>query len=305
MICIDFQGGTHGNFLEFVCNVAADVLVEGMPFNNLGAAHNKKYISDKIFFADHYSTSEIALTSDCIISIRIEPNDLLPLTQISLLRAGDHEFDNNKLEINTYNKLNNKHHRWVLDNIIESFFTNQIKNSYDNVKDPSWPDVNTVSEFQSLPGEIRDECINVHQLKLFELNEEYPDCHRDILREFFQIGFEYPLNHGFMTQQKRLLYGNNTKVYNFPFSAFYTPEFLDQIEEIALWAGFRYTKKNQVKELHEEFLLRQPYKDSKIICDNYVKQLIDRPDILPPEVNLIEESYINAMLKKSGYECRY
>jgi len=43
MIYIDFQGGAHGNFLEYVCNkFLANVPTDGNPFNSLGASHDKK-----------------------------------------------------------------------------------------------------------------------------------------------------------------------------------------------------------------------------------------------------------------------
>lgn len=304
MICIDFQGGAHGNFLEFACNVAAGVKVAGDPFNIHGASHDKKYQSSQVFVANHYSFLNIPLESSRVIAVKISVDDLLLLTQVSLLRAGDYGYDNNQLEINTYNKLNNLHYRWVLDNILNSFFTNQVKDSYNAVKDSTWPDVITYQDFQNLPEHIRNECLNIHHLELFELTAENPDCPRHILREFFQLGFEDPLNQGFITQQHLMVYNNDVEVYDFPFSAFYTNEFLNQLEKIAHWANLKYTKQNQVVELHKEFLKRQPYQKSKIKCDQIVQQLIS-DKISPPRVTLIEEAYINAMLKKSGYECRY
>ena len=57
MIHIDFQGGAHGNFLEFVCNRhLGAVAVSGTPFNAAGASHHKVYISEPMFRSDHYTT---------------------------------------------------------------------------------------------------------------------------------------------------------------------------------------------------------------------------------------------------------
>ena len=304
MICIDYQAGAHGNFLEFVCNVAANVKVQGTPFNHHGASHSKRYYSSPVFTANHYSFLKIPLTASQVIAIKISPDDLLPLSQVSLLRAGDYGYDNNELEVNTYNKLNNINYRWVLDNILNSFFTNQIKDSYNAVKDSTWPDITTFQDFQNLPKVIRKECLDVHRLELFELTESYPDCPRHILREFFQIGFERPDLHGFITQQDQMRYDNNVDVYFFPFSEFYTDSFFNQIEMIAHWAKFKYTKQTQVAELHREFLSRQPYQNSKIKCDQIVQQLINNEPITLG-INLMEEAYINATLRKNGHECRY
>ena len=94
MIHIDFQGGAHGNYLEFVCNKIAGVAT-GMPFNSIGASHNKVYTGKKIFYADHYTWWPKPIVFDKIISIQIGKDDLLPLQQVSLLRAGDFGYDNN------------------------------------------------------------------------------------------------------------------------------------------------------------------------------------------------------------------
>lgn len=305
MIHIDFQGGAHGNFLEFVCNIAGNVKTIGTPFNQLGASHKKTYLSPKIFYADHYSFFPLPLTYNRVISITVDNDDLLPLSQISLLRAANRGYDSNELEINTYNKLNNRQYRWVLDNILNAFFTNQVADSYNAVKDQLWPSVSTLSDFQKLPEHIRNECINVHKLKLLELNEHQPDCPRYILREFFQHGFDDPSKHGLITQQKLMVYAPEVDVYNFPFNVFYnTEKFLEHIELIFCWAGIEYVKRSEVAELHRLFLEKQPYAKSKIKCDTITQQMANDPSFLP-ELNLIEEAYVNSILRKNGHESRY
>jgi len=303
-ICIDFQGGAHGNFLEFACNIVAGVKTNGTPFNKLGASHNKNYLTDKIFYAGHYSFLPKKLISNKVIAIKISIDDLLPLNQISLLRAGDYGYDNDKLEVNTYNKLNNIHYRWVLDTIIDSFFTNQVKDSYNAVKDPSWPDIATFDEFKNLPEHIKTECTNIHNLKLFELNETYPDCPREILREFFEHGFLNPAAHGFIVGQAKMVYPDTVDVYEFPFRAFYnTTLFLEQLKQIVRWSNIVYNLWDDIIDLHQAFLELQPYANSKNKCDAIVNDIINGGIL--PTVNLIEESYINAPLTKKNYERRY
>lgn len=305
MIAIDFQGGAHGNFLEFVCNVMAGVATDDHPFNSAGAAHKKTYHTPKVFYADHFSFDKILMPYDRVVSVTIDVDDLLPLSQVSLLRAGDYGYDNNELEIDTYNKLNNTHYRWVLDNIINSFFVNQIEDSYNAVKDPSWPLVTSLADFKNLPEPIKKECADIHKLKLLEFNKQHPNCPRHILREFFQIGFEIPENHGFITQQHKMQYNNWVSTYIFPFSAFYdTHKFQNQLKSIASWANINYTNTTKLQDLHTTFLTKQPYKDSKIKCDLVVQQLIDKKT-QPPELNLIEEAYVNCMLNRVGHERRY
>lgn len=295
MIHIDFQGGAHGNYLEFVCNKIAGITV-GTPFNAQGAAHQKTYTGQKIFFAGHRSFLQKPFKFSKIISIQIKADDLLPLQQISLLRASDYGYDNDQLEIDTYNKLNNCEYRWVLDEIIKSFFSNQIQNSYNAVKDPSWPIVTSIEEFEQLPKFIKQECIEQHKLELLEISATHSNCPRSILREFFQIGFQQPEHHGFIVQQQKIKYDDSKQVYVFPFACFYDKNiFLQEIKKIASWANISYTCQENISQLHDEFLQRQPYKNSKNKCNEIISKII-RQQVVNQKVDLLEEAYINAKL---------
>ena len=297
-IHIDFQAGAHGNFLEFVCNKIAGIVEAGvLPFNSYGASHQKPYQLPKIFCEGHYSyTPDPRKKFNKVISIQIEIDDLLPLSQISLLRASDYQFDNDQLEFDTFNKLKIPDYRWVLDQLIDGFFTDQVRRSYDAVKDPSWPDVNSLDDFDQLPEHIRTECIQQHGLTLLELSAEKPDCPRAVLREFFKIGFQNPLQQGFLQRQQKIVYGMDDHVYVFPFRCFYDKsEFLNEIKKVADWAGIVYNCENEISLLHDEFLLRQPYQNSKQKCDQIVQSIRkDQPFDSTP--TMLEEAYINAAL---------
>ena len=296
MIHIDFQGGAHGNYLEFVCNKIAGITV-GTPFNSAGASHAKKYTGKKIFYADHYSFWPRPMVFDKIISIQVDTDDLLLLQQISLLRAGDFGYDNNQLEIDTFNKLNNRQYKWVLENIVRNFFANQIQNSYNAVRDPAWPDVTTIEDFRNLPDWIKKECSEQHKLELLELSPERPDCPRSILQEFFQIGFLHPEQHGFIVRQQQAKYDSTKQVYQWPFRCFYDiTVFLQEIKKVAEWAEISYTCQSDIEELHNEFLQRNPYKNSKVRCNTIIKEIQSGKPPNLDNINLVEEAYINAKL---------
>ena len=305
MIQIDFQGGAHGNYLEFVCNTMCGVTGDSMPFNSTGASHSKQYVNKKVFYSDHYSYSGLALANK-LVSIQITQDDLLPLTQISLLRAGDYGYDNNYLEIDTYTKLNNKDYRWVLDKLIDGFFKNQIQHSYNNIQDTAWPDIHSIKDYNALPRHIRQECEQVHKLELRELSTDHPDCPRSVLREFFQIGFEHPEQQGFMHWQNTMLNNyTDKKVHVFPYRCFYNiDEFVEQLKLLAEWAGIQYNQHDKIIKIHQEFLKRQPYAHSKTKCDAIVQDIINNRSTEHAR-DLLEEAYINTQLKKYGHECRY
>ena len=304
MIYIDFQAGAHGNYLEFVCNkFLAKIKTEGLPFNTLGASHSKKYLEPLAFFKNHYSfeypgssykTTPITNNSK-VISIQLNNDDLLPLQSISLLRGGDRNINPDQLEINTYGKLNIC---GVLDNLIDGFFKDQLTNSYNAVKDGSWPDVSTIEEFKKLPDWIQEECINIHNLNLYELDVDSPDCPRNVLREFFKIGFMYPEGAGFITQQKKMIYDPSNDVSIFPYSCFYnTDQFITELKKLASWLGYDFEPTVEFNDLHNEFLSRQPYKHSKIDCDAILERIKNKEQFNFPKLNLLQESYLTAHLE--------
>jgi len=122
-ISIDFVAGTHGNFLAFACNkFLAKLDINFSPFNELGASHIKpsSYFNNRVFLADHYVLRRNILTKK-VIKISFEPDDLLALSSVCLLRAGNMNIDSDLLQHNTFNKLNNKFYKNLLDEITSSY----------------------------------------------------------------------------------------------------------------------------------------------------------------------------------------
>ena len=125
-IPIDFVAGTHGNFLEVCLNHASgSSVVNFNPFGNLGTSHQKsnEYNSKKLFYAEHWFELYIKELSqfDKIISINFSQDDLLLVSSLSLLRAGDFGIDNNQLSVDTVKKLNNKFYSLLLEEIYTSY----------------------------------------------------------------------------------------------------------------------------------------------------------------------------------------
>jgi len=301
MIYIDFQGGAHGNFLEFICNkFLANVSTAGDPFNQQGASHKKHYLDKKIFFCGHFSfeNPKTSFTSSKIISVQLCNEDLLALSSISLLRAGDHNINNDELHLDTYNKLNNKDYKWVLDTILEKFFNEQIFQSYDAIKDASWPIVKNLKDFKILPDWIQKECVDVHNLRLLELSPESPDCPRDILREFFKMGFKCPGESGFIKQQKKMQYDSSNDVYVFPFSSFYNTErFANVLGNISNWSSYNFSPSTDFCDLHAKFLEKQPYKHSKKQCDKILLRIQAKEIFDFENLDLLQESYLTAHIE--------
>jgi hypothetical protein len=123
-IPIDFVAGSHGHFLEVTLNKFFGFTSIFDSFTATGTSHvaTIQYLKSRIFDADHwYRTPEKIQNVDKVISIRFRPDSLLLLSSLSLLRSTDRNIDNNQLEIDTYNKLNNKDYKNILDCILKSY----------------------------------------------------------------------------------------------------------------------------------------------------------------------------------------
>ena len=302
MTYIDFQGGAHGNYLEFICNkFLAKVKTAELPFNSLGASHAKGYTDNVEFKAWHYFEYrgvKTEFTGSRIISIQINHDDLLTLSSVSLLRAGDHNINNNELEVNTYNKWNNEDYKWVLDNLINGFFKDQVESAYNAVKGETWPNISSVAEFKKLPSWMQDECINVHNLQLLELTAESPDCPRNVLREFFKLGYKYPEQSGFITQQEKMTYDASNDVRTFPFASFYDIDyFINELGKLADWLGYTFVADTEFINVHNAFLSNQPYKNSKKYCDKILEKIFSNEIFEFPKLDLFQESYLAANIE--------
>jgi len=56
----------------------------------------------------------------------------------------------------------------------ETFYENysfNFEKSYQDMKDPSWPDCASLEEFYLLPAHIQDECVNIHKLDLVKADQ--------------------------------------------------------------------------------------------------------------------------------------
>jgi hypothetical protein len=121
MVSIDFVAGSHGQFLEYVCNrFVAQHDINYLPFNKLGASHVNIRNKDFTFLANHFS--ELGLKKHAkIVQIVFDADDLLLLSSVCFFRAGDSNIDVRSLEIETYHKLKNSHFSNLIDQINSAY----------------------------------------------------------------------------------------------------------------------------------------------------------------------------------------
>ena len=130
-IAIDFVAGTHGHFLETTLNKFFGITDDlSDSFTAAGTSHKKsrEYQNNKLFHARHWFELYPAQLKNFkkIISIRFTQDDLLLVSSVSLLRAGDCNIDNDDLDVNTVSKLNNSYYQSTLAQIYHAYpFLNQ------------------------------------------------------------------------------------------------------------------------------------------------------------------------------------
>lgn len=260
IIEIDFIGGTHGNFLEFVLNHLLNKNLDLIsPFTKIGTSHKKNYnnyTSKRIVKCDHYYYNNLSFTTDNVIIITVDSNiDLLRLMSLSLYRAGDFQILDNELEIDTFNKLNIPQYQSSLLNLCNSYEIN--------------------------------------------LTKEYPNCPRYILREYFKFGFKDPRINGFVDNSNRSIKNCKAKnVYKFPVTAFYNYyHFKNNLTKVEKFFNLNFNNFDY-SNLHQQFMssLAQ-FLNLKKTADNILNQVKNNIDYKIEKLTLFQESYINAKLE--------
>lgn len=104
MIYIDFFGGLHGNFLDYSINALDDAVKKTIPFNHLGAAHNR--YAKPLAEAKHFSLYQIPVPNmQNMISIVADLDDCLLVNLLTFNRAGDYNFDLYNLDVDFAKKI--------------------------------------------------------------------------------------------------------------------------------------------------------------------------------------------------------
>jgi hypothetical protein len=297
MIGIDFVAGSHGNYLEFVLNklLLGNNMSQADPFNRIGASHLKiKQVNQPVTCKHWFKYG--GYSGRNVISIRFTGNDLLPLMTVSLLRAGDMNINDKELHINTFNKLNNIYYDMVLSEL-RVRYCDTIIDAYNNVKADTWPAISTPEEFYTLPIHIQEECTNDFNIQVYPLTKKYPNCGKEILREFFKYGFLDSTMNGFIKEQEKMIYRHDQKVYYFPYSSFYDMDlFKNELNKVESFFNLVYTDFN-VNPLHTAFLEKQPQINYKPQCEKILELVVNKIPSPIPELSLFQQSYLNARLE--------
>lgn len=258
MISIDFVAGSHGRFLEYVCNKhVARTTAEHSPFNKLGASHlvTKEYLDSKVFYADHYSELKLPIAKK-IIRITFDYDDLLPLTVGTFFRAGDSNIEEGQLDINTYSKLKDSFFYSLIDSINSTYPEANLS--------PVNPDCprHILREFFKFG--FRDPETNGFVQKLKELN--------------------YSLEHDVFDFPFKNFYNKEL--------------FVQGIKAISKWTGVNDINTSELDSLWAEFYDKQKHKHLKSYCDSIIDAVVKLENVPISNLSILQESYVNGMLEK-------
>lgn len=269
-VFVNYQPGAHGNFLEFICNMALNSypgIINDLTFDTYGSAHDKSalYLKNRIFRRGHFHT--ITPGFKCsgyrsfakTIEVIMDPADMLPFWSIRFLRVRACPFNNtaepdfrnpgfrpDELAVNTYHKLYNHDFNEYLKTINSHFITVDIDN---------------------------------------------PDCPRHILRDFLQRALLSPLD-----TQEQYLQSHDSEYIPFHFSNFYdTDKFIDNLHECFESLQLPVMNVPRILEVHNEFMSRQPFSNTIDECNNILDAVRANThrDI---KLDLLQESYLNLKL---------
>ena len=275
MILIDFQGGTHGNFLESVLN-GIHVGERLDAFNHLGASHIKPYDpTNMLFFASHHSWSLLpdypTEHYSAVILITVDVTDLPRLQLVRWLRGSDANIDVES--VNT------------LENILK------IKDSPD-IDDDDYP-------AHSAQAHIRNTLMAWSETKdgKIEFN---------VVREMLKFSFN-PESSGFARNQVEAeaesisKFPANFKIIKFPFSAFYDWDtFSTTLKNTLLLLDLDNAIPDFVYDQHKKFLSQNRAAGITDLPIYYFTKLINGEDVLIEGMSVYQEAYLDYL-----YETHY
>lgn len=257
VIPIDFVAGSHGNYLEVVCNQEFGITKKENNFTPLGTSHCKseEYNKSKLFIAKHWSErySSDLKHYPVVVAIQFAPEDLLLLSSVSMLRAGDSNIDNNQLEYDTVSKLSNSYYQDVV---------NDIKKSYPFLD----------LSFGDIPRHVLRE--------YFKFGFKTPNVNGYWLKQQQMI---------YGADQKVVKF----KFSSFYNIELFTNELLYLSKEL----GFDFVPTAEFYQKHDQFLKFNPFVNHKQQCDQIISSITQNIHIDIPKLSLFQESYINGCLE--------
>ena len=298
MIPILFHTGTHGHYVEFVLNkvIHGHKIYRSDPLGVLGTSHaqqlDRNYLKHLTFKCKHPNNNIIEHKP--FLKIDFDSSDDLFVLQLSLKRTGDQNIDIDTLDQGTYFQLFGKYGldgkaggpQQLINDINQ--FTDLTP--YYNIKDPSWPNINSVNEFYNLPQHILDECIQVFGFCPIQITADRPDAPRWVLRSIFKSWF--------YNQSRRpstimsYLDGYKTS-YKLQLQNLYdTAIFKQEILQIGKFFNIEMNLDNFSTQIHQEFINRIPYKDSKYNTEKVINS-ISNHEHFQIKLNVVEEGYVN------------
>lgn len=257
IVGIDFVAGSHGNFLEFVCNTfIAKIGNNFSPFSTHGTSHRKPddYVSSRKFCANHYSNYGLDIPLN-VIRITFTNDDLLVLHTASLLKAANVWLITNELEIDTYHKLNNHHYVEMLHQLTQTY-----------------PDVGLSADQPNCPRHVLRE--------FFKFGFRNPADHGLVKKQNEMV---YNVQHRVFDFAFSYFYNKQL--------------FLGEMLNLSKWCGVQDLAINKISALHDDFISKQTFKDFKTQADYIITAVQHKASTSINNLDLLQESYINGVLE--------
>jgi hypothetical protein len=306
MIPILFYPGTHGNYIEFTLNKAihGDKIHRVSPLGSLGTSHaqrdDENYLMHRSFGAVTIDQQPVINKDQPVIKIDFDSSEDIFVIQLNLKRSEDLNIDVDTLEHMTYQKLFGKYGPYGKeyhgpDKMIDDINKFTDLSPYLNIKDESWPAINSVDDFYNLPKHILDECINVFGFEPVQITESRPDAPRWVLRSLFKSWFYNQLSRPSSAMVDLDQYNY---VYKLPIRKLYGVDtFRQEIVNIEKFFNIKMNLDNFSSQVHQQFIDMVPYKQSKSNCERIINS-IDSLEHFQIKLNVLEEAYVNYCLEQ-------
>jgi hypothetical protein len=306
MIPIIFYAGTHGNFVEFVLNkiMRGDKIHRINPLGGLGTSHSQRdddnYLSNRLFECRPTEYFDHQIVDQPFIKIDFDSSEDIFVIQLNLKRGEDYNIDPDNLEQDTYQKLFGKYGYHGKDShgpdkIIDDINKFTDLTPYYNIKDESWPAINSVDDFYNLPTHILDECINVFGYKPIQITESRPHAPRWVLRSIFKSWF---YNQSSRPSTKLSSIVESASGYKLQLKNLYDINiFKQEIINIGKFFNIEMNLDDFSDQVHQQFIDMIPYQRSKFNCERIINS-INNQEHFQITLNVVEEGYVDYCLEQ-------
>lgn len=259
MIPLDFVAGTHGHFLEYVLNRGFGFApADFLPFTALGSSHQMPM---------HYKKNR-----KIVCGHWFETDPKVVTTSRHVIRI---VFDKDDLLLVSSLSLLRAADQNIHNDQLDQDTRSKLDNAY----------------YQQM-------LIDIYRAYPF-LDRSDTNIPRYVLREYFKFGFANPEINGYWKKLQSMLSLSAVQEFRVELKCFYDVDrLINTCIKMSAWLGLPFEYQSWLPDVHAMFKAKVKFLEDKRYCDLIIDDIMHQRSRSLPNLNLLQESYINGNLER-------